>query len=192
MADLSSPAERKLIQTRKIICTGYAREDGLWDIEAHMVDTKTFDINHPRLGVPRPAGHPLHEMKVRVTIDNEMMIHDAEAMTIHAPHNGCGIPPTDFPKLRGLSFNKGWKNDVAEIMGGAKGCTHLLELLGNLATVSYQTVASSDEFSAQIEGGDIRPFYIGSCYAYEESGPLVRRFYPEFYKPRDVKIKQKS
>ncbi len=34
-------------------------------------------------------------------------------------------------------------------MGGTKGCTHLIELLGNLATIGYQTVASSDEFLAK-------------------------------------------
>ena len=190
MADLSSSAERKLTQTRSIICTGYAREDGLWDIEAHMVDVKPFAVSHPRFGVTKPAGHPLHEMKIRVTIDNEMLIHDAEAVTIHAPFDICVIPPTIFPKLKGLSLNKGWKRGVAKIMGGTKGCTHLTELIGNIATVAYQTVASSDDYIAKLDSGEIRPFFIGSCYSYKESGPVVENLYSDFYKPQALKVKQ--
>jgi len=183
VADLSPPAERKLTQTRSIVCTGYAREDGLWDIEAHLVDTKPFDVNQPRFGVPKPAGHPLHEMKIRLTIDGEMTIHGAEAVTIHAPFEPCAVPPTVFPKLEGLSFKKGWKQDVAKVMGGTKGCTHLRELLGVLATVSYQTVVSTDEYFARIDSGEIKPFFIGTCHTYEQSGPVIKRLYPDFYRP---------
>ena len=38
---LTNPAPRKLMHTRAIDCKGYERADGLWDIEAHLVDTKT-------------------------------------------------------------------------------------------------------------------------------------------------------
>ncbi len=183
MADLSPPAARKLAQTRSITCTGYEREDGLWDIEAHLIDTKPFDVHQPRFGVPKTAGQPLHEMKIRVTIDSEMSIHGAEAATITAPFDPCAIPPTVFPKLQGLSFKKGWKHDVAKIMGGTKGCTHLRELLGVLATVAYQTVVSSDGYFAKIDSGEIEPFFIGTCYSYEQSGPVIEKLYPDFYKP---------
>jgi len=192
VTDLSPPAERKLMLTRSIICTGYAREDGLMDIEAHMVDTKTDDVTEAWHGAPKLAGQPLHEMKIRVTIDHQMLINDAEAVTIHFPFDGCVIPPTIFNRLKGLSFRKGWKNDVAELMGGTKGCTHLLELLGNVATVGYQTVASSDGFSAKFDNGEAQPFFVDNCHAWSESGPLVKQFYPKFYKPLELKIKQGS
>src|SRR3970282_2145791 len=38
---LPNPAPRRLMHTRAIECTGYERDDGLWDIEAHLTDTKT-------------------------------------------------------------------------------------------------------------------------------------------------------
>jgi hypothetical protein len=31
---------RKLVHTRQIECRGYQRDDGHWDIEGHIVDTK--------------------------------------------------------------------------------------------------------------------------------------------------------
>lgn len=183
MTDLSFPTERKLATNRSIRCNGYAREDGLWDIEAHLVDTRPVSVTSPRFGVPKHAGHPLHEMKIRITIDNEMLIHAAEAVTIHAPFDPCGIPPDKFPELKGLSFKKGWKKHLAEIMGGTKGCTHLIELLGNIATLAYQTVASSDDYFAKIDAGEIRPFFIDTCYSYKESGPVIKSLYPELYRP---------
>lgn len=192
MADLSPPVERKLAQTRSITCTGYERADGLFDIEAHLTDTKPFDVHQPRFGGPKAAGHPLHEMKIRATIDSEMTIHDAEAVTIHAPFDLCGIPPTVFPKLKGLSFKKGWKHEVAKIMGGTRGCTHLRELLGILATVCYQTVVSTDKYFSQFDSGEIRPFFIGTCRAYEESGPVIEKLYPNFYKPQKVEFREDS
>jgi len=189
MADLAWPENRKLATNRSITCTGYAREDGLWDVEAHLVDTRPVGVSHPKYGVPKPAGFPLHEMKIRITVDDEMLIHEAEAVTIHAPFDPCAVPPEVFPKLKGLSFSKGWKKQVSGIMGGTKGCTHLLELLGNLATVAYQTVASSDEWVAKIDRGEIRPFYINSCYSYKESGALVERLYPDLFEPKDLKTR---
>jgi len=189
MADLSWPSKRKLATNRTIKCVGYAREDGLWDVEAHLVDTRPVDVTHPKYGVPKPAGLPLHEMKIRITIDDEMLIHDAEAVTIHAPFDPCRVPPSNFPELKGLSLNKGWKKRLSEIIGGTRGCTHLFELLGVLTTVAYQTVASSDEWVAKVDNGEIRPFYINSCYSYNESGPLVESLYPDLYRPPGLEIK---
>ena len=185
MADLSWPAERELPTSRSISCKEYLRADGLWDVEAHLIDTRLVSVTHPKYGVAKPAGFPLHEMKIRLTVDNDMLIHDAEAVTIHAPFDPCRVPPETFPKLKGLSLTKGWKKGLSEVMGGLEGCTHLSELLGNLATVAYQTVASSDEWVAKIDRGEITPFYINSCYSYNESGSLVERLYPNLYRPRD-------
>ena len=41
---LPPPAPRDLKHTRTIVCQGYEREDGLWDIEARLTDTKPRDI----------------------------------------------------------------------------------------------------------------------------------------------------
>ena len=37
---LSTPAPRNPLHTREITFQGYARENGLWDIEAHLRDFK--------------------------------------------------------------------------------------------------------------------------------------------------------
>jgi hypothetical protein len=35
-------SRRRLMHRRSIECTGYLRNDGLWEVEARLVDTKPF------------------------------------------------------------------------------------------------------------------------------------------------------
>jgi len=37
-----SGERRRLMHRRSIECTGYLRNDGLWEVEARLVDTKPF------------------------------------------------------------------------------------------------------------------------------------------------------
>ena len=52
---LPSPAPRRHLHTRSILCEGFLRDDGLYDIEARIVDTKTYEAEEPFRGL-RPAG----------------------------------------------------------------------------------------------------------------------------------------
>ena len=59
---------------------GFAREDGLFDIEGHLTDRKPFDFQ-VTVGPLRAAGEPVHEMWVRLTIDSDLVVRDAVAST---------------------------------------------------------------------------------------------------------------
>lgn len=54
---LPPAAPRTHAHSRTITFHGYAREDGLWEIEASMTDTKTYDYEAER-GLVR-TGEPL-------------------------------------------------------------------------------------------------------------------------------------
>ena len=64
---------RKHTHTRAIDYKGYEREDGMWDIEAHMTDTKTYKFKNNWRG-EISAGEPLHVMFLRLTIDDDFII----------------------------------------------------------------------------------------------------------------------
>ncbi len=81
---LSPPASRDLIHSRQVECRGYRRSDGLWDVEGHLTDTKTYGFENEFRGVV-PPGVPVHEMWVRLTVDDEMVIQDIETSTDHSP-----------------------------------------------------------------------------------------------------------
>src|SRR6202035_4995766 len=64
---LSDPAPRESLHTRHVECRGFKRDDGLWDIEGHMTDVKSYVfINRWRGEIP--VGTPLNEMWVRITV----------------------------------------------------------------------------------------------------------------------------
>ena len=85
---LPRPAPRRHLHTRTIQCEGFEREDGLYDIEARIVDTKTYAVDEPFRG-HREAGWPVHDMQLRLTLDRTMTVRAIEVTTNHAPYDVC-------------------------------------------------------------------------------------------------------
>lgn len=72
---LPASVPRDELHLRRIEVRGYRRHDGLYDIEARISDTKT-DPMHLESGAALPAGAPLHDMWVRLVLDDELTVHE--------------------------------------------------------------------------------------------------------------------
>ncbi|MBA3582467.1 MAG: DUF2889 domain-containing protein [Gammaproteobacteria bacterium] len=184
---LTPPVEREALHTRRVECHGYRRHDGLWDIEGHLVDTKTYPFPNRWRG-DVVAGEPVHEMWLRVTIDDEMLIHDAQASTEFSPFEMCADITPAYQQLIGVRIGPGWTRIIKEKLGGIKGCTHLGELLRPIATAAYQTLAARKRYMTEAqrqawEDPERRPMVLKTCHAYAEDSAVVKTFYPLFYKP---------
>jgi hypothetical protein len=179
---LSAPAPREHVHTRRIACHGYRRADGLWDIEGHMTDARTSDINLRHAARVVKAGEPLHEMRVRITIDDDFTILAVEAASDAAPTPICGDAVAPMQSLVGLKIAAGFTNAVKQRLGGAKGCTHLMELMWPIATTAYQTLSGTriDKLLAPAEPGR-KPVKIDSCWAYGAERDIVQKLWPEHY-----------
>ncbi|MEX0617873.1 MAG: DUF2889 domain-containing protein, partial [Pseudohongiellaceae bacterium] len=136
---LSDPSPRKHIHTRSITFRGYEREGGLWDIEAHMTDTKTYAFENKWRGAVA-VGEPLHEMLVRLSIDDSFVIREVEVATDNSPFQMCPDIAPKYQSLVGVTLGPGWRRAIRERVGGIRGCTHLTELLYPMATVAIQTI----------------------------------------------------
>ncbi len=179
---LSSPASRKLMHTRAIECTGYERDDGLWDIEAHLVDTKTYAHTRRQGGRERQPNEPVHDMWIRITIDLDLKIHDVEAKTDEGPYPVCGDIAPNFKALAGITIGAGWRKSIAERVGGVKGCTHLGELLGPLGTTAFQATGRARAArSAGKPATGKKPYQLNSCHVYKDDAPAVLERWPQFY-----------
>lgn len=178
---LSPPAPRKHLHTRTVECRGYQREDGLWDIDGHLVDTKTYGFHNRDRGEV-PPGVPVHEMWLRLTIDDRMLIHAVEAATDHAPYAMCPDITPHFEALAGLTIGPGFHREVHKRVGGVRGCTHLVELLRPLATTAFQTlVRARQREETTAEGAPRRPMFLDSCHAHASDSPVVKMRWPAFY-----------
>ena len=79
-------------------------------------------------------------MQVRITIDFSLTIRDAEAVTLSGPYRICPKGADNIKGLIGLTIGPGWKRKVQQAIGGPKGCTHITELMGPMATTAFQTL----------------------------------------------------
>ena len=174
---LSAPtAPRSPLHHRQISVHGYSRDDGNFDIEGHLQDTKAIDFKL-QSGV-RLAGEPVHSMRLRITIDRTLTIVDAEASSDAVPYEGyCEQIAPDYKKLVGLAIRPGFSGLVRKLFAGTRGCTHITDLIGIVATTAFQTVAGHIP-----QDSEVLPFQLDKCHALALDAPAVARFYPQWHK----------
>ena len=178
---LSPPVSRSLRHTRAITVDAYARDDGLWDLDASIRDVKTRDI--ALASGDRPGGVPVHDLKLRVTVDRDLTIVDAEAASESVPYPGfCDTIAPAYKKLIGLSLMKHFRLHLKDRLSGVLGCTHLTELAQVLPTAALQAYAD-DVFETRGGADDKsaeRPFELDRCHALRSDGPAVAKYYPRW------------
>ena len=178
---------RRHVHTRSIQVEAYARDDGLWDLEATLTDTKARDFVLAT-GI-RPMGEPVHDLVLRVSIDTQLDIVAAEARSRSVPYPGqCEAIEPDYSKLIGLNLLQDFRKRALERLGGISGCTHLTELAGVLPTAAVQAFAGEvfrtheTAYDAHHED-DTKPWQLDRCHALRTDGPAVAQFYPRWYRP---------
>jgi len=180
---LPTPTERELLHTRRVECRGYKRADGLWEVEGQVHDSRTYPYGSP--GTPEvPAGDAVHNMRVRLAVDDDLVIRAASASTDASPYALCRDAAPAVSALVGIRIRSGWMADVDKRIGGTGGCTHIRELLGPMATTLYQTLYPIMNMRFQ-EGERSRvaarfsrpPF--DTCYALASDRAIVKDHYPD-------------
>ena len=185
MNELPTAAPRTPVHTRSVTFRGYHREDGLWDIDAEMTDTKAYAHDTSDRGRLEP-GEFVHGMAIRLTVDDAMKITDVAVAMPATPFPECQQAKPTLAPLIGRTLGMGWRKTIEETMGGIRGCTHLRELLFNMATAAYQTIPLYREQLRRLAGKPAPvhkrpPPHMGQCLAWDFDGPQVRRNKPEWF-----------
>lgn len=182
---LSTQQDRQPSHHRLIDYRSYRRADGLWDIEGTVQDTKAYAYFDLERGTLEP-GEFVHDISVRVTIDDEMTVIEVAASMDTVPFSYCQGGANGLPALVGGNLGNGWRKRLEAVLGRTLGCTHLREMLAGAATVAFQTLSAERERRVGAADPDPRnlsekPFYLGGCYSLAESSDVVRKFYPQFF-----------
>ena len=173
---LSAPSAHRTPQhLRHVHYRSFLRSDGLWDVEGELIDSKAIDT--PRLNGPgvRQAGDPIHHMHIRVTIDTQLVVHAIEASMQAHPVPGCPGALQAMQRMVGCSMARGWRRAIDTHLSGVVGCTHLRELLNNMATAAFQSIPQ-----AFTPAADQPPSFLGRCTGWDWQGPGVATHYPQF------------
>jgi len=187
---LPAPQTRKLLTRRIVNCEGYLREDGALEVEGHLRDSKGHDHSYGwRSSIP--AGGPIHEMWVRMTLNAELTILAVAASVDAAPYPSCPHIVPNLERLVGLKVAGGFRQRLRELVGGTQGCTHVVTLLEAMANNAVQTSASSVRergLEAVLETFGVRDRskhpLLNTCFSYAEEGPVVARLWPHLHRPK--------
>jgi len=179
----SSP--RREIHHRSIDMRAYARDDGLYEVEARLIDTKPFPFERLGSPVPVPPGQHLHDLWVRLTVSADYVVQAVEASSDATPYGVCKEAEATLQVLVGERIVKGWSNTVKSRLRGVASCTHLMEMLIPLGTTAFQGIRGVVPRQDRIDTPGKVPAQINSCYAYRSEGAVVMRLWPEHARRTD-------
>lgn len=176
---MSADPAREEIHHRQVDLRFYKRTDGLYEVEGRLVDTKSHPFRRQLADGDMPPGTSLHDIVVTLVIDENMVVHDAHAAMQATPFTVCTGASETLQPLRGLRMGGGWNKRVRELLGGAASCTHIVELLGPMATTAFQGLAPQRLARVNGPGHEAeRAAKVNSCYAYSDQREVVARLWP--------------
>ncbi|RTL49109.1 MAG: DUF2889 domain-containing protein [Rhodocyclaceae bacterium] len=211
---LSSPAPREPLHSRRITCEGFRRKDGLVEIEGHIIDVRPFPYHHHwDHGVV--DGTPIHEMWLRLVLDDSKKIVDVEVALDNTPFPRCKEVDAHYKRLVGLTIGAGFSKRMFDLVGADQGCTHVTGLLQSMATTLLQALASeaqrlqptppgvseealmavrAEKIGAVFRTPSVDPAYplLNSCYSHAAVSPVVKRLSPQHYAGEEGGTKMKK
>ena len=181
MALPTAASDRQLTHRRGIDVQIYARGNGLWEVDARLTDVRTHDT-HMATGM-LPAGAPIHDMLLRLVVDERFDVIEAGAQTSAMPYPGeCDSHGDVYSRLVGLNLMQGFRQAVKERLGGVQGCTHITELTQVLPTAVVQAFAGEVIDTRGDSESSQQPFQIDRCHALRADGVTVKTYYPRWYR----------
>ena len=180
---LSLATVRHEIHQRVISMKAYRREDGLFDIEARLVDTKPFAFQRVSMPAPLPAGEPLHDLSLRLTVDQDYAVRAVEASSDTTPYSLCKETETTLSVLVGDRIASGWSSTVKTKLRGVASCTHLMEMLIPMGTTAFQGITGVLREGKTARETTAIPVRVDSCFSYAKHRSVIQRYWPQHYQP---------
>ncbi|MBT4522854.1 MAG: DUF2889 domain-containing protein [Halieaceae bacterium] len=180
---LPTSHDNEHIHTRSITIDVYKRPDGLMDVDGRIIDVKPFD--HKMMDGFRKAGEPVHDLSLRISLDDSLTVKETVTCMDQGAHDLCPQAEPNFSKLIGLQIGPGWNKKVKSAMSPGLGCTHIIEMLAQMATGAIQACWArkpDEDFNLPPPAErQIEDDMLNACYPYRESSPWVKEHFPNNY-----------
>ncbi|MEN8245733.1 MAG: DUF2889 domain-containing protein [Thermodesulfobacteriota bacterium] len=136
MIDLDKTRQKK-IHTRQIDMATYAYDERSIVVEGTLHDERLVDVFRPT-GEKSPAG-PIHHMRIRMKVGGpQLIIEDIDVEIETAPSKLCQEALDSLRPVIGLPIVAGFTARIKALVGGARGCAHLVALLNAMAPAAVQ------------------------------------------------------
>lgn len=166
---------------RKIECIGFRRDDGLWEIEGRLTDTKGHDHDTREKIVPKGAA--VHDMVIKLTVNESLEVIEVIAGIEASPYRVCPSVAARYKALKGVQLmGADFSKKVRQLFRGPQGCTHVSDLLMTTATTAFQTIVGWRYNREANRSGDanLEPYtnlMVGACYGLSSGGEPVRNYF---------------
>ncbi len=176
---------REELHHRKLDLRFYKRSDGLYEVVAELTDSKSHPFTLQLRDQPLPPGAPIHHMIMTMVVDEYLTVKDLNAQMKATPFGVCTGAQNTLSGIIGLQIGPGWTKKVKDILGGSASCTHLMELLGPMATTAFQGMAPQRiQAVDRLENEHMRVGKVNSCFAYAQHREVIAQLWPDLYKPK--------
>jgi hypothetical protein len=171
-------SKSKKIHTRDIKVTTYDYDGQRIIVEGILKDNR-FQESHVITGEVFPRG-VVHHMAVRLLVNcSNLLIEDVDADLMTVPREVCRENIDCLAPIKGLVITKGFTSRVKRLVGGNKGCTHMVELVLAMAPAAIQGFAAHQSHKlSRLDSGQTRmifQFLVNTCRAWREDGPFVAK-----------------
>lgn len=181
MGRLKSAPEKRA-HRRDISISSFSYDEKHYLVEGELTDDRLHDY-FLITGERKEAGR-LHHMVIRILVEYDTMTitdHEVEMRTV--PRDVCLEMEESLSVIQGLQIRPGYSARIRELLGGVRGCSHLVTLLIDMGPAAMQGVGAiaASKPSGQKKEVKIKKakglsrFLANTCYVWREDGPTYQK-----------------
>lgn len=172
-----NPDQCEQVHNRKISVSCYIYEADAIGIEGRLTDDRKVQ-SHSLYGEARPPGI-VHDLVIRMIIRGpKLTIEDVEVEMLTIPNPDCREIQNSLQPLIGQTISSGFTTKVHRLVGGVKGCAHLVALTRAMASAAIQGAWSAVS-TAPLSKGQLSKRHlkavVDTCHLWRADGPLMKK-----------------
>jgi len=161
------------IHTRQIDVATYKCTSDSFIVEGVLKDSRLADACGPT-GKLFPPG-TIHHMIIRMQVKGpDLFIEDIEVEMPTLPNEFCIETINCLEPIKGMRIVSGFTSKVKKLVGGVKGCVHLVALLTAMAPAAFQGIFSGMDRKYKTPEM-VSKSMENTCWVWRSGGPLMNR-----------------
>lgn len=174
---LFDPDKCDLLHSRNIHIDSYIYDQDAIALEGRLTDDRRNQV-HNLFGEARPPG-TVHDLVIRMIVRGpKLLIEDLEVEMLTVPNPDCREALASLLPLKGESITAGFTAKVHRLVGGIKGCAHLVALSRAMASAAVQgawaALSSRPPAERKLNKRHLRSV-INTCHLWRSDGPLIQK-----------------